>query len=299
MTKVFIDTNRFLELYRTDKNSIEIFQEIANLRPNLISCEQGYHEFIRNRDRVLKETLENILKNKMDFYTTAFTRQLPEFPDLERLQKEYKVVHKKFVDSARNILTYPQNDPIFTEFVNLYNQDEIKKYRISDKIIDDAYKRKLCGNPPGTASKTIGDEIIWETLLTYVYDDLIIVTGDGTFRENFLFLKREFSEKKGKKLIIHEKISDAFIGIGKTPSSTINEYDAEEEQRRARLKTLRNELLKANQYRFCARCGVMGTNLEVHHILPLSEGGSDTIDNILLLCPDCHRREHLSLAKND
>ena len=106
--------------------------------PNLICCEQGYYEFIRNRDRVLKETLENILKNKMDFYTTAFTRQLPEFPDLEHLQKEYKVVHKKFVDSARNILSSPQNDPIFTEFVNLYNPDETKKYRISDKIIDNA-----------------------------------------------------------------------------------------------------------------------------------------------------------------
>jgi 5-methylcytosine-specific restriction protein A len=30
--------------------------------------------------------------------------------------------------------------------------------------------------------------------------------------------------------------------------------------------------------------------LEVHHIIPLAEGGSDTIFNTVALCPNCHRR---------
>ena len=33
--------------------------------------------------------------------------------------------------------------------------------------------------------------------------------------------------------------------------------------------------------------------LEVHHIKPLSEGGSDTIDNVVGLCPNCHRKVHM------
>jgi 5-methylcytosine-specific restriction enzyme A len=33
--------------------------------------------------------------------------------------------------------------------------------------------------------------------------------------------------------------------------------------------------------------------LEIHHIVPLAEGGSDTIDNVCALCPNCHRKMHL------
>ena len=32
--------------------------------------------------------------------------------------------------------------------------------------------------------------------------------------------------------------------------------------------------------------------LEIHHLRPLSEGGPDTIDNVLACCPTCHRRLH-------
>ena len=32
--------------------------------------------------------------------------------------------------------------------------------------------------------------------------------------------------------------------------------------------------------------------LEVHHIQYLSQGGSDTIDNVVALCPNCHRKMH-------
>ncbi|MEN6336977.1 MAG: HNH endonuclease signature motif containing protein [Phycisphaerales bacterium] len=32
--------------------------------------------------------------------------------------------------------------------------------------------------------------------------------------------------------------------------------------------------------------------LEIHHILPLADGGDDTIENATALCPNCHRRAH-------
>jgi 5-methylcytosine-specific restriction endonuclease McrA len=32
--------------------------------------------------------------------------------------------------------------------------------------------------------------------------------------------------------------------------------------------------------------------LEVHHIIPLSEGGDDTVENAIALCPNCHRQRH-------
>ncbi|MEH7075794.1 HNH endonuclease [Neobacillus drentensis] len=40
--------------------------------------------------------------------------------------------------------------------------------------------------------------------------------------------------------------------------------------------------------------------LEVHHIHYLSKGGSDTIDNVVAVCPNCHRRiHHLELEKDN
>ncbi|WP_436606583.1 HNH endonuclease [Sorangium sp. So ce1036] len=32
--------------------------------------------------------------------------------------------------------------------------------------------------------------------------------------------------------------------------------------------------------------------LELHHVLPLADGGADTVENAVALCPNCHRRLH-------
>ncbi len=32
--------------------------------------------------------------------------------------------------------------------------------------------------------------------------------------------------------------------------------------------------------------------LEIHHVVPLAEGGPDTVDNTAALCPNCHRELH-------
>jgi 5-methylcytosine-specific restriction protein A len=34
--------------------------------------------------------------------------------------------------------------------------------------------------------------------------------------------------------------------------------------------------------------------LEVHHVRPLADGGSDSVENAVALCPNCHRRCHYS-----
>lgn len=35
--------------------------------------------------------------------------------------------------------------------------------------------------------------------------------------------------------------------------------------------------------------------LEVHHMKPLSQGGEDTVENALALCPNCHRKAHFGV----
>lgn len=51
----------------------------------------------------------------------------------------------------------------------------------------------------------------------------------------------------------------------------------------------------------CGRCGneapfVKRSNgrpyLEVHHVVPLAQGGKDSVDNAIAACPNCHREQH-------
>jgi ATP-dependent DNA helicase RecQ len=41
----------------------------------------------------------------------------------------------------------------------------------------------------------------------------------------------------------------------------------------------------------CVRCGST-VRLEVHHVLPLVEGGSNEPGNLITLCRRCHGRSH-------
>lgn len=62
---------------------------------------------------------------------------------------------------------------------------------------------------------------------------------------------------------------------------------------------LDNQNIDKNLYNFvhekynyqCAKCGSK-ESLQIHHILPLSEGGQNNIDNLILLCHSCHQKEH-------
>jgi 5-methylcytosine-specific restriction enzyme A len=39
--------------------------------------------------------------------------------------------------------------------------------------------------------------------------------------------------------------------------------------------------------------------LECHHIIWLAQGGDDTLDNTVALCPNCHRKMHVLNHKAD
>jgi len=96
--------------------------------------------------------------------------------------------------------------------------------------------------------------------------------------------------------------------------------DTDQTQRRERLKTANKipETLQVVSTAFkrnpdvivevlqrskgcCEKCGLpapflrqtdLSPYLEVHHKVPLAEGGEDTVENAIALCPNCHRAEH-------
>ena len=55
-------------------------------------------------------------------------------------------------------------------------------------------------------------------------------------------------------------------------------------------KQLRSRILERDHHR-CTHCGAT-TNLELHHILPLNQGGTNHLDNLTTLCNSCHTLTH-------
>lgn len=63
----------------------------------------------------------------------------------------------------------------------------------------------------------------------------------------------------------------------------------------AQWKWLRQQVFKRDRWQ-CQDCGLFGQVLECDHIVPLEDGGSDSIENLQSLCVACHhaktRREN-------
>lgn len=50
----------------------------------------------------------------------------------------------------------------------------------------------------------------------------------------------------------------------------------------------------------CEICGWNKTTRDLHHIIEVSNGGQNKIDNLICVCPNCHRMIHNNLiSKND
>lgn len=84
----------------------------------------------------------------------------------------------------------------------------------------------LIGNPPlDTEKNTIGDQIIWETLISKLDDDLIFITFDSTYKKHISFLKNEYKNKVNKELSITENVSFALNKIDVKPSKELIDFE--------------------------------------------------------------------------
>lgn len=56
----------------------------------------------------------------------------------------------------------------------------------------------------------------------------------------------------------------------------------------------RREEVYLNSNGLCAMCKrvVLFSDYELHHTIPLSEGGEDIIENAVVLCSQCHYEHH-------
>lgn len=173
-----------------------------------ITMEQSINEFSRNRHKILNETLDSF-KNQtnIDKGASTFLRSLTSFKKYDDALKKFWEQSNYIIEEIQDKIANPQKDDIFSKFKKLCKPDNI--ILSSSEIIDSASRRKFAGNPPTSDKYTCGDEIIWESLLSYEIEhkeDLIVVSKDKTFANNSEFLCDEYNSKTGKVLTICQDI---------------------------------------------------------------------------------------------
>jgi len=226
MPKIFIDTNVFLDFYRAKKDSLEILRELYQHSGSIVFPSLVYDEFLRNRVKIIEQVINSLRNEKPKYFTSAIVEGLEVFEDLKRSREE----HKKYLDitisKLDEIKEDSKQDDVFLELTKLYKSEKIEIYEHDNSIIHRAQKRHLLGQPPGTDKIKICDEVIWETILARIDDDIIIVSRDGTYKENHQYLSHEYEERTDKKLLkITDKISEGIKLLGETVPQEIIELE--------------------------------------------------------------------------
>ncbi|MCI9233301.1 MAG: DUF4935 domain-containing protein [Bacilli bacterium] len=223
MYKIFIDTNIYLDFYRANNkdNIIDIINDIEKYKDFLICTEQSDDEFFRNRERIINEFIEVLSRQKNSFYDNNFISTLESYDKYSKSIKAANESIKEMMEKCMQLIKEIDRDPIYT----LYSKIRTNMCPRNEAIIDMAIKRKYIGNPPTSNKTTCCDEIIWETLLYYSKNDLIVVSRDGTYKENYNFLANEFKRKTNHQLIIVESISEAVRLNGEIPSETLEDFE--------------------------------------------------------------------------
>lgn len=199
--KILIDTNIFLDFYRTNSHTVEIFNLLKDNISSIIITDQIIQEFERNREVVLNNVKQKFqMESKLENFSSSYIQNIEEFKQLIEIQKNYKIKQKEILDKINLVIRDPSLDPIALYFKELiddaYREDTV--YFTTDEIIAKADKRKKIGNPPVSNKYSIGDEINWEIVLANLKEDIIIVGRDSTYNSNFNFLQKDFHKQTGR-----------------------------------------------------------------------------------------------------
>ncbi|SRR6266567_1259204 len=221
MTRIYIDTNVFLDFYQAATDRLGVFRELVHRADKVILTEQTVGEFKRNRIARLTELARNIEKGSgSNIMTPAVIRELPQFKNWVQARNAARCHARAIAHQLRHWVIDETSDLVLAEFANL--AAAATHLATTDVAIERARRRKLLGNPPTSPDRhTIGDELIWETLLAGCKEDLIVVSRDGAFLDNAGLLKSEYEATGDRRLIlVTENLRDALSKVG-VPSNEI------------------------------------------------------------------------------
>lgn len=143
------------------------------------------------------------------------------------------------------------------------------------------------------------------TLYNPIKHGVFKIVQDGSLRNSIIKLSQWqsdviiFNSQIKEALNLEDKALDKQCKITQSEIPTQIVVETTRFQRSPYIVAKRLKL--ANGY--CQNCKVIAPffrktdntpYLEVHHIKPLCEGGPDSLENTIALCPNCHRKAHFS-----
>lgn len=156
---------------------------------------------------------------------------------------------------------------------------------------------KLAGNPYQEEQADINGNLrkVWIFPLKPMDDSSSIALPEPIIKKKQMRKQREAGRLNDEELEKRAKYSRKGVGTRQVSSTTFerNEYVS--------------ELVKRRANGVCQLCDEPAPFknkqgepfLESHHIVWLSKGGEDTIENSVALCPNCHRKMHVLNRKSD
>lgn len=273
---VYVDTNIFLDFYQAATDRVEAFEEIVARAEHIVLPAQTVDEFKRNRLSCLENLVATLEKTPPPtIYTVAAIRSLPMFKEWESLRDHARKVTNALIKEVQKWIDDPTTDPVLQSFEQLTRK--AMRVPTTDDLVRLAQRRKLLGQPPTTPNKhTIGDELIWESLLSFLRDDLVLVTRDKSFLLNESILRSEFSTATGCKLECVTRLLSKAFDLIKSPSSVIAKSEA--------AITAKRDHGADQEYGLnTGRCPRCNTELSETGL----EGGDDSADVWWLYCPKC------------
>jgi predicted nucleic acid-binding protein len=236
MTHIYIDTNVFLDFYQSATDRLKVFKDLHARAERILVTEQTVAEFRRNRVALLVDLAANIKKtSNVQIFTTAVVRELPEFQEWKKSRDSAREIAERMAEELMRWTLDSSTDLVHSEFEELIKSCQY--IRTSEGAITRAHRRKLIGQPPTSPDKhTIGDELIWESLLEGAKGDLVVVSRDKTFLENQALLKEEFDEPGNRSLVLVTRVLSEALERAGRPSVSIEaaEENIKSEKRNAR-----------------------------------------------------------------
>lgn len=280
--KIMIDTNVFLDFYRSKPENLEILRLYQEMNNDIVFPIQIYDEFKRNRLKQIDELVEKVkrLKSELNLNSSIIMDYLVTSENLSEVKKEYENKLRNIINKLNKLKEDTNSDPVYKIVENVVMKSEAITIDSTKDIIEAAYYRKLAGKPPGENSKfSIGDQIVWEAILKSVKDDIIIVTRDNSFKNNYPILSEEYRLQTGFNMTITDKITDAL----ETAGIIIN-------QKLKELESIQKKFLQDTLYPY---------QTTEQSILHISNGYPVVISGDLRLPSELKIEENLDFIKNN
>ncbi|MFL5245817.1 MAG: PIN domain-containing protein [Gemmataceae bacterium] len=241
---IFIDTNRYLDLYRI-KTGKTLLHQLLERRDHILIPRQVVNEIDRRKLDKAREFLllevARITHPQMAIPDHLFEAQLKEkytkaLNDLGDKAKKLKAEILETVSKTLRQISH-SNDEVSISLQPLFEM----AVDVTPNQLQRARLRKELGNPPGKAEQTLGDQVCWEQLLDLANKKkkVWIVSSDADYlskfeKEYFLnpLLYRELKAALGNDdIFCFDDIIEALKHFAKETKLPINKPLKEEEEK--------------------------------------------------------------------